>query len=114
VLAINIVFAAACAYPLTLVGVWYEDMGTFVISLARTMFFLGPSLVPLSQITGDIYNVVKLNPMTGLFEGYRDALLYGHTPAVWELLYPLGIAAVLLAVFVPLFRHEQQHFAKLV
>jgi lipopolysaccharide transport system permease protein len=114
VIAINILFAAACAYPLTLVGIWYEDMGAFVISLARTMFFLGPSLVPLSQIGGEIYDLVKLNPMTGLFEGYRDALLYGQAPAAWELLYPLGVSVFLLGTFVPLFRREQQHFAKLI
>jgi ABC-type polysaccharide/polyol phosphate export permease len=114
VLAINVLFAVACAYPLTLIGLWYEDMGPFVISLARTMFFLGPSLVPLSQIGGDIYDLVKLNPMTGLFEGYRDALLYGQAPAAWELLYPLGVSALLLLAFVPIFRLEQPHFAKLV
>ena len=53
VLAINILFAAACAFPMTLVGLWYEDMRPFVISFVRTMFFLAPGLVPLSQIGGD-------------------------------------------------------------
>ena len=57
---------------------------------------------------------MELNPLTGLFESYRAALLYGHAPAAWELLYPLGIAAVLLAVFLPIYRSEQRHLAKLV
>lgn len=114
VLAINVLFAAACAYPITLIGLWYEDMRPFVVSFARTMFFLAPSLVPLSEVTGTVSDLVKLNPLTGLFEGYRDALLYGQAPAAWELLYPLAFSAALLAVFVPLFRREQPHFAKLV
>jgi ABC-type polysaccharide/polyol phosphate export permease len=57
---------------------------------------------------------VKLNPVTGLFEAYRDALLYGQAPAAWELLYPLGFAAALLATFALLYEREQRHVAKLV
>jgi ABC-type polysaccharide/polyol phosphate export permease len=49
-----------------------------------------------------------------LFESFRDLFLYGHRPAAWQLLYPLGFALVLLFAFVPLYAHEQRHFAKVV
>lgn len=114
VLGINILFAAACAFPMTLVGLWYEDMRPFVVSLVRTMFFLAPGLVPLSQISGGVSDLIWLNPLTGMFEAYRDVLLYGQAPAAWELLYPLGIAIAMLVAFVPLFLREQRHFAKLI
>lgn len=114
VLAVNIVFAISCAYPLTLVGIWYPDMRPFVVSLVRAMFFLAPALIPLSAITGTVSDLIKLNPLTGLFEGYRDALLYGHAPAAWELLCPLAASAILLALFVPLYRAEAPHLAKLI
>jgi ABC-type polysaccharide/polyol phosphate export permease len=55
-----------------------------------------------------------VNPFTGLFEAYRDALLYGVSPAAWELLVPLGAAALILLVTVPIYRREQPHLAKLV
>jgi ABC-type polysaccharide/polyol phosphate export permease len=114
VLAINLLFAVACAYPITLAGVWYPEMKPFVLSVSRTAFFLAPSLIPLSQITGSVADWIKLNPLTGLFEGYRDALLYGQAPAAWELLYPLAISLLLLSVFVPLYRREQLHLAKMI
>jgi len=41
-------------------------------------------------------------------------LLYGETPAAWELLYPTLFALALLALVLPLYRHEQPQFAKLV
>ena len=31
-----------------------------------------------------------------MFEGYRDVLLYGESPAAWELLYPFGISIAML------------------
>ena len=57
---------------------------------------------------------MKLNPLSGLFEAYRAALLYGHAPAAWELLIPLAWVGLLAAVFVPIFRREQRHLAKVV
>jgi ABC-type polysaccharide/polyol phosphate export permease len=57
---------------------------------------------------------LKLNPLTGIFESYRSVLLYGTSPAPWELLYPTAVALALLALVVPLYRFEQRHFAKLV
>lgn len=114
VLGVNVLFAAACAYPISLIGLWYQDMRPFVISIARTMFFMAPSLVPLSEIGGRTADLIKLNPLTGLFEGYRSTLLYGQAPAAWELAIPLAVSVALLAAFVPLYHREQLHFAKMV
>ncbi len=112
VLTLNLALAAAAAYPAALIGVWLSDLGSFVVSAIRTLFFLAPGLVALDQVTGDSAWLVKLNPLTGLFESYRDVLLYGHAPAPWQILIPLGAAAALAAVFVPIYRREQRHLAK--
>jgi ABC-type polysaccharide/polyol phosphate export permease len=114
VLAMNLALATAIAYPASLVGVWIPDLRPFVVSFVRTLFFLAPGLIALDQIGGTAHDLIKLNPMTGLFEGYRSVLLYGHAPAAWELLYPLAVAALMLAVFVPIYRREQKQFAKVV
>ena len=65
-------------------------------------------------MTGTARDLLPFNPLTGLFETFRDALLYGHSPAAWELLVPLGAAALVLAVSVPLYLREQSRIAKLV
>jgi ABC-type polysaccharide/polyol phosphate export permease len=78
------------------------------------LFFLGPGLVPLSQTSPHVMRLLRLNPLTGLFEAYRDIFLSGHSPAAWQLLYPIAIASVILVAFVPLYRTEQKQFAKVV
>jgi ABC-type polysaccharide/polyol phosphate export permease len=85
----------------------------FAISAMRVFYFLAPGVVALSEIEGSANEWVRINPVTGIFESYRDALLYGQAPAAWELLYPLAFAAVLLALFLPIFRAEQRHLAKI-
>lgn len=111
---LTIVLAVGLAYPATLFGVWYRDLNVFALSFVRTLFFAAPGLVALDTVPSNVATVLKANPLSGLFEGYRDALLYGRSPEAWEVLVPLAFAVGLVAVFAPLYGREQRHLAKVV
>jgi ABC-type polysaccharide/polyol phosphate export permease len=114
VVAVNILLAVALAYAASLIGLWFSDLRQFAISFVRTLFFLAPGLVPLSLIGGDAATWLRLNPLSGVFEGYRSVLLYGHRPAGWQLLVPTAFALALLAILLPVYGREQRQFAKVV
>jgi ABC-type polysaccharide/polyol phosphate export permease len=114
VFLVNLVLSIAAAYAATLLGIWLRELRAFVLSFVRTLFFLGPGLVPLAQTSEDVRTLLRLNPLTGLFEAYRSVFLYGTSPETWQLLYPLVAAGLLLAVFLPIYRSEQRHFAKVI
>jgi len=114
VLIVNLYVAVSAAYAASLLGVWLRELRPFLLSFVRMLFFLGPGLVPLSQTSTSVRRLLELNPLSGLFESYRDVFLTGQTPAAWELLYPIGIASIVLAIFVPLFQAEQRQFAKVL
>lgn len=114
VLALTLVFTVAVAYPATLFGIWFPELQNFARSLVRALYFVAPGLVALTEIPGSANELVRINPLTGVFEAYRDTFLYGEAPAPWELLIPLTWAVALLAVFVPLYRREAPHLAKVV
>jgi lipopolysaccharide transport system permease protein len=114
VIVVTLYVAVSAAYAACLLAVWLHELKPFLLSFVRMLFFLGPGLVPLSQASPDARRILELNPFTGLFELYRDVFLTGETPAAWEFLYPIGIASLLLAIFVPLFRAEQRQFAKVL
>ena len=114
VLVVNFLLAVACAYGASLVSLWFPDVRPFLVSFARTMFFLAPGLVPLSEVGGRAATLLRLNPLTGLFEAYRSILVEGHRPAAWQLLFPLASAAFLLAVLLPVYAREQRQFAKVI
>jgi lipopolysaccharide transport system permease protein len=105
-LAATLLVAVAFAYPATLFGLWFVDLKPFAVSFMRILFFLA--------IPGDAGELVRLNPFSGLFEAYRDALQFGQAPAFWELAIPIGFAVSALLVFVPIYRREQRTFAKLL
>ena len=114
VIAMTLLLATGVAYPAALLGIWMPEIGNFVISFVRVLFFIAPGLVPLAQISGSAHDLLLINPLTGLFESYRDALLYGDAPGGFELLYPGVLGVLLLAAFVPLFRSEQRQLAKIM
>jgi ABC-type polysaccharide/polyol phosphate export permease len=114
VLLVNLLLAIAAAYAAILLGIWLRELKAFVISFVRILFFLAPALVPLAETRQDVRNLLRLNPLTGLFEAYRDVFMYGTRPALWELLFPLAAAVILLAIFVPLYRSEQRQLVKVI
>jgi lipopolysaccharide transport system permease protein len=114
VIAATLLLSVGVSYPAALLGIWMPDIGYLVTSFVRVLFFIAPGLVPLSQIHGTAHDLLLINPMTGLFESYRDALLYGDAPGAFELLYPAALGLALLLAFVPLFRSEQREFAKVM
>jgi lipopolysaccharide transport system permease protein len=114
VFLVNLVLAVASAYAAILFGIWLRELRAFVLSFVRTLYFLSPGLVPLQETSEDVRGLLKLNPLTGLFEAYRSIFLYGTMPAAWQLLYPLIAAGLLLAIFLPLYKSEERHFAKVI
>lgn len=114
VFVVNVALAASLAFPAALFGVWYPELRIFVISLTRAMFFLAPGLVPLTEASDTGRWILMLNPLTELFEAYRAVFLFGTLPSAWDIVYPLGFAATLMIVFIPLYRSEQSQFAKVI
>jgi lipopolysaccharide transport system permease protein len=114
VLALTFLVALAAAYPATLVGIWMPDMAPFLVAATRTMFFLAPSLVALDDVYGTTHDLLVFSPLTGVFEAYRAVLQDGVAPALWMFAVPLGWAALTLAIFLPIFRREEPHLAKLL
>jgi ABC-type polysaccharide/polyol phosphate export permease len=110
----TLLLAVSFAFPAALFGLWFPDMRPLAVSAVRALFFLAPGLVALSEIPGRANELVRINPLTGLFEAYRDILLHGQAPATWTLLIPVAAALLLLAACLPLYRREQGHFAELL
>jgi lipopolysaccharide transport system permease protein len=114
VVATTLLLALGVAWPSTLLGIWAPNATAFAGQALRILFFASPGIIALSEVSEGVRSWMVLNPLTGLFESFRDVFLYGHAPAFWELAYPAAFGALLVLVFLPVYRREQRHFAKLV
>lgn len=114
VILVNVYLAVAAAYGASLFGLWLRELKPFLLSFVRMLFFLSPGLVALSETSDNIRSLLRLNPLTGLFEAYRGIFLNGEAPATWMLFYPFLISTAMLVLLVPVYRLEQRQFAKVV
>jgi lipopolysaccharide transport system permease protein len=114
VVAATLTLAIGIAWPASLLGVWFPTTRIFANQAVRILFFAAPGVVALAEIPDNVRTWVVLNPLTGLFEAFRHVFLYGDSPHAWQLAYPTAFGLMLTLVFLPLYRREQRHFAKLV
>jgi len=113
-IALTFGLSVSLGYVGALLGIWFPDLTSFFVSSARALFFLAPGLIAFDQISAEGRDLLPINPMTGIFETYRDALLYGQAPAAWQLMVPLAAAVLILAIALPVFLREAPHLAKVV
>jgi ABC-type polysaccharide/polyol phosphate export permease len=110
----TLMLALGLAWPFALLGLWFPTAKVFATQVLRILFFAAPGVIALSEVSPAVHRWIVLNPFTGLFESFRHVFLYGNTPPLWEICYPAAVGLLLTLSFVPLYRREQRHFAKLV
>lgn len=114
VVAATLALAFGAAWPSALVGIWFPNIKVLANQALRILFFAAPGVVALAEVSDEVRPWIVFNPLTGLFEAFRDVFLYGESPELWQLAYPAATGALLTLVFLPLYMREQRHFAKLV
>ena len=81
----------------------YRDMGNLVGLAIRLLMFVTPVLYPLAAVNKDLSWIVKVNPLTSLFELFRLSLLGEGTfyPSyfIYSLIFLLVITTIAVLVF---------------
>lgn len=103
------------------VGTWlaalnveYRDVGYIIPFLIQIWMYASPVVYSANLVPTGIWRVVYgLNPMAGVIQGFRWALL--GTPAPGSLMWiSLIVVAVLLMSGVAYFRHVERNFADVI
>jgi lipopolysaccharide transport system permease protein len=102
------------------VGLWlsalnvkYRDFQYTVPFLIQIWMFASPVVYPASMVPQQFRFLYALNPITGVIEGFRWALL-GTNPPTGMIFISLGVVIALLVSGVFYFRRMEQYFADIV
>ncbi|MBI3615715.1 MAG: ABC transporter permease [Candidatus Omnitrophica bacterium] len=91
----------------SLANVFLRDIGHAIPSLLQLWFFASPVFYPSSMVPKEFVFLSRWNPMTGLIEGYRAALLLGKPPPQ-DLLWPAMIVSLaIMAIGAACFRQME-------
>ncbi len=108
------VTAAGIGMGVTAFAVQYRDIKTAMAALIGYMMYGSPVVYPASLVPDQYRLLYGLNPMAGIIESFRSALL-GTNPMPWDLL-GMGMITVTVAVVSGafLFRRMERNFADVV
>ena len=112
VLAVHILFTLAISLLLAMGNLFYRDV-KYLFELVLTIWmFLSAVLYPVTQIGGTVGQIMALNPMTPILEGYRDVLLRGRFPDPSAFLMTTAVSIVLLMTAWIIFHRAEYEFAE--
>ena len=99
---------------LTALAIQYRDVNYGLSFAVQLLMYAAPVVYPASSIPQQYRWLYGLNPMAGVIEGFRSALL-GTNPMPWDLLLPGTITAIIVFIGGALyFRRMERIFADVV
>jgi lipopolysaccharide transport system permease protein len=114
-LVLALVTALGVSLVLTAMNVQFRDVKHAVGFLVQAWMFATPVVYPLSVITDPFWkSMYALNPMVGVVEGFRWALLGTNTAPGPYILISSAVAVVLFVLGLYYFKRMERTFADVV
>ena len=106
--------ALAVGLWLSALNVRYRDVGYTIPFLVQIWFFATPVVYPLSLVPEKYRLLYGLNPLVGVVEGFRWALLGKARPELGLLAASVAVVTLLLIGGLVFFRNLEDEFADVV
>lgn len=107
-------FVTATALLLSAVHVRFRDIGLAIPLILYLWMFSTPVAYPLSSVPPAYRTWFLLNPMTGIVESFRRAVIHGAAPEAHVLAVPAIAAAILLPVAYAFFKRVETTMADVI
>jgi lipopolysaccharide transport system permease protein len=108
---VMVLTAAGAGMWLTALAIQYRDVNYAIAFVTQLLMYAAPVVYPASLVSGRYRFLYALNPMVGVIEGFRAALL-GTRPMPWSMIGTGAITACLLVVTGAFyFRRKERIFA---
>ena len=111
---LTILTALAVGLCLGTLSVQYRDVHIAIPFLTQLWLFVTPVAYPMSLVPERWQPLYALNPMVGVVEGFRWALLGHAPPPRLSLLLAIGVTTLLLASGLAYFKRMEHSFADVI
>ena len=106
------VLSSGVAYLGTVLGLYFPDLRGLVQNLIRVGFFMSTGLVRGRAPGETLPDLLRANPLSGIFDSMRAVVINGRSPSTRDLVYPLAVGLVLLGIGIAVYRQREPQFAK--
>ncbi|WP_457750366.1 ABC transporter permease [Sulfurimonas sp.] len=108
---LTVLLSASMGLLLGVVNVFIRDTQQIVPIILQFWFWLTPIVYAWSIIPKKYLNLVMLNPLSGIIQGYQNILVYNKTPDLSVLLYPLLLGCFLLLLALYMYTRANEEMA---
>jgi len=112
--ALLVAFTVAVTLLTSSVNVFYRDVNPVVQIGLQLWLFVTPIAYPLSKVPAPWRGWIALNPLSGVIEGIRAAVVYGREPDMSLLALSTTTTFVLLTASFVLFKRLDKYFADVI
>ncbi len=113
-LGLAIITALAVGLWSSALNVRYRDVGSIIPFVAQIWMYASPVAYPVSVVPEKWRLLYSLNPMVGVIEGFRWALLGKQSPDFSAMAVSAAVVTVLLAGGIVYFKKMEQSFADVI
>jgi len=107
-------FALAVSFIFSATQVRFRDIGVAVPLLLQLWLFATPVIYPLSAVPARWRSFYVFNPMVGIIESFRQAVLKGESPNMSSLMFSALVSVILLFVSYLYFKRVEATMADFV
>jgi lipopolysaccharide transport system permease protein len=108
-LSVTFLFALAVGLWLATLSVKYRDVSFAITFLLQALMYLSPVIYPVSMVPEQLQPIYNLNPMTGVIQGFRWAILGIGEPPGTAFLISIGVVILLLVSGAYTFNRTEQN-----
>ena len=114
VVVIAFIFSLGLVLLLATMNVWYRDVAQASSIMTQFWMYLTPVIYPLSLVPDKFMPFYVLNPMVGIVEGFRSAVLKGKMPDMTLLGISACISVIIFIVGYSVFKSKEFDFADVI
>jgi lipopolysaccharide transport system permease protein len=107
-LFVSLAFSLAVGFWLATLSVKYRDVSFAVNFIIQALMYVSPVIYSVSIVPDSLRFIYNLNPMTGVIQGFRWALLGSGQPLDVTFLYSISIVIILLISGAYVFRRTER------
>jgi lipopolysaccharide transport system permease protein len=107
-------FTTAVTLLTSSVNVFYRDVSPVVQIGLQLWLYLTPIAYPLAKVPPQYRGWMALNPLSGIIEGFRSAIVYGREPDWGLLTLCAAVTAGCVAGSFVLFKRLDRYFADVI
>jgi len=112
VMGIQFLFVLGLVLIFSAVNVYFRDLQHILEIVVMAWFYVTPIVYTPEMVPQDLNWLLKMNPMTGIVESYRNILYYKCLPNFSTLILALSVGVISTLIGVVVFQKLQRGFAE--